>query len=333
MRFITRTAWTVAVVLGVAWTAQAQWTWTPQTGRWVNLKRMPKETAELQIEHARSLMVQGDYKRALRETEKFVQFYAGDPLSDQNQFLRGEIRMAQGNWMDAAKEFQQVIAGYPNTSMYEQAIAKQYEIGDQLYAKGQQKIQKRWAFNRKKPLKRAIDVYAMVVDNQPFTAAAAQAQYKIGLCHYTRKEYTEAAYEYQRVIEDYGASDWVDEASYGLVSCYYDGSLPPDYDQSNSMLAIDAIDDYVSKYPDDARGADLKEKRGEMRALVAEQRIRTAKFYEQRRKFDSARLCYEVVVKDFSDTPWAEKAQAWLDAHPVNKNPGRLAFETGLQQR
>jgi tetratricopeptide (TPR) repeat protein len=117
MRFITRTALTVAVVLGVAWTAQAQWTWTPQTGRWVNLKRMPKETAELQIEHARSLMVQGDYKRALRETEKFVQFYAGDPLSDQNQFLRGEIRMAQGNWMDAAKEFQQVIAGYPNTSI------------------------------------------------------------------------------------------------------------------------------------------------------------------------------------------------------------------------
>ena len=55
----------VALVAAWALPVHAQWTWTPQTGRWVNMKRLPKETAELQIEHARSLMLQGDHRKAI----------------------------------------------------------------------------------------------------------------------------------------------------------------------------------------------------------------------------------------------------------------------------
>jgi len=68
-----------AVLLGWAVSAQAQWTWTPQTGRFVNMKRMPKETAELQIEYTRGLLVEGNYRKALRETEKFTEFYILGP--------------------------------------------------------------------------------------------------------------------------------------------------------------------------------------------------------------------------------------------------------------
>jgi hypothetical protein len=55
----------------LVWNSYGQWTWTPQTGRFINVKRMPKETAELQIEYARSLYMQGELKKALKETEKF----------------------------------------------------------------------------------------------------------------------------------------------------------------------------------------------------------------------------------------------------------------------
>lgn len=318
MRLVYRGAAVAAVlVLVLSAVAEAQWTWTPQTGRWVNLNRLPKETPELQIEYARGLMIQGNAKKALRETNKFTEFYGDSPLADQNQFLRGEIRMSQDKLLDAAKEFQQLIAGYPNTSLYDEAIAKQYEIGDTYYDKGLRKMDKRWALFKKRPLNRAIDVYAMVVENQPFTAAAAEAQYKIGLCHYVREEYIEAAYEYRRVMEDYAGSDWVDEATYGMAVCYYAASLPPDYDQTPSQLAIIAIDDFSAKYPSDERIGELTEKRQEMRDSIAEQRIKVAKFYERRRNFDSARLYYQVVVEQFSDTPFVNEAQAWLEANPV----------------
>ncbi len=272
--------------------AQAQWTWTPQTGRFVNLKRMPKETPELQLEYARSLMLSGDYRKALRETEKFFEYYGYDILADENQFLRAEIQMAQGNYLEASNSFQQLIAAYPDSDQYEASIQNQYKIGDNYYQRGEKLSGKKWHPFRNRPFKRAADVYTMVVDNQPFSPEAAEAQYKIGLCHYARKQYIDAAFEYRRVIEDYSDSDWINEASYGLAMCYYKASLSPAYDQTPSEMAVTAIDDFAARFPDDERTEELKEKRAEMQESIARQRLETARFYERRREFPAAKLYY-----------------------------------------
>jgi len=297
-------------------TARAEWTWTPETGRWVNVNRMPKESPELQVEYARSLLLEGKYKKAFEETSKFSKFFPTSDAADDNQFLRGEIRMKQGNYKSAAKEFQQVVKNYPSTELYQQAIANQYIIGDHFYDEGQKKMNKKWALLKKRPLKRATDVYGMVIENQPFTPEAAQAQYKIGLCHFARKDYTEAAFEYRRVVEDYAASEWVDDASYGLAEVYTAGSRPPDFDQTNSQLAVRAIDDFKTQFPTDARVAELDPKRQEMRNKMAEGQLRSANFYVKRREFLSARIYFELIAKDFAETPAAAKATEWLAANP-----------------
>ena len=316
MRNYMRAVAVAALVLGFCLQASAQWIYTPETGRWVNVKRLPKETAELQIEYARSLMLQGDYKKAIRETDKFSDYYADDPMADENQFLRGEIRLAQGKYMDAAKEFQQVVTVYPDTEMYDKVIAKQYEIGDLYFAKGESNLGDGWwkPF-RKRPFRKSIDVYNMVIANQPFTDAAAEAQFKVGRSHLILDEYMDAALEFRRVIEDYSTSDWVDDASYALANTYIEASLPPDYDQTPSYLAVNAIDDFKERYPSDERNTELQPQRGEMRENIARQRLQTARFYEKRRKFESAKIYYEVVVDQFSETSSAEAAQNWLASY------------------
>ncbi len=302
----------VAALLA-AGSVQAQWTWTPQTGRFVNLKRMPKETAELQLEYARSLMLSGDYRKALRESEKFSEYYGTDELADDNQFLRGEILKAQGNYMEASSAFQQLIAAYPDSDRYDASVENQYDIGDRYYQRGEQLAGKKWRLFRNRPYKRAADVYSMVVDNQPFSPAAAEAQYKIGLCHYARKQYIDAAFEYRRVVEDYSDSDWVNEASFGLAMCYYNAALSPAYDQTPSELAVTAIDDFAARFPEDGRTAELKEKRTEMRESIAAQRLETARFYERRREFPAAKLYYELLAKEFPDTESGAEALSWLE--------------------
>lgn len=311
--FVRKCGVLVAAALLVMAAAADAWVWNPATGRWINEKNLPQPTAELQVEAARSLMEQGEYKKALRETNKFDQYYLDSEWADDNQFLRGEINLRQGDYLEAAHQFQQVITNYPDTDLYDAVIEKQYEIGDRFYELGQKRMEKKWTLFRGRPLKKAIDVYSMVIDNQPFQEAAAEAQYKIGLCHFTRDEYVEAAYEYQRVIEDYASSDWVDDASYGLAMCYYEASLPPDYDQTRSRLAIEAIDEFKARFPEDERVENLAEKRQDMRDKIARQRLMTARFYEKRRRFDAARIYYEAVVEQFPDTAAATDAKSWLD--------------------
>lgn len=296
--------------------AAAQWTWSPQTGRWINLKRLPKETPELQIEYARSLLLSGDKRRALRETHKFEQFYRDSEFADDNLFLRGEIQQASGNTMDAARTFQSVVTAYPGSNLYNEAIERQYQIGDEYYEQGQKRMQKMWRPMRKKPLKRAVTVYSMVIENQPFTPQAAQAQYKVGLAHFARKDYSMAVDDFNRVVEDYPDSEWADDARFGLVEANYGRSRPAEYDQSYSEATIKSIKNFTDLYPSDARAAELDAKRQEMRDRIAKQRMQTARFYEKRREFASARIYYEIVASDFTDTEFAAEAQQWLDEHP-----------------
>lgn len=293
--------------------AFAQWSWTPQTGRFINLKRMPRETAELQIEYARSLMVSGNYRKALRECDKFVEYYGNDPLAADNLFLRGEILMAQRQWWNAAKSFQQLLANYPGSDKYDEAIKKQYELGDHFYARGERLAGKKFRLFKKKPYKRAADIYAMVVENQPFAAEAAEAQYKIGLCHFARKQYLDAAFEYKRVVEDYPTTEWVNDASYGLAMCYYKNSYSPLYDQTPSELTVDAIDDFKANFPSDAKNEELDGMRVEMRDSIAQQYLNNARFYERRREFPAAKLYYEKIQTDFADTKAIDPANEWLE--------------------
>jgi len=300
-------------VLLLPLSAVAQWTWTPQTGRWINLKRIPKETPELQLEHSRALMLDGNYGDAMQETEKFTKFYGESSLVGENQYIRAEIQLNQRKLMDAARSFQQIVVNHPDTARYNDAVQQQYTIGEELYEVGLQKQKRWWKLLRGRPLKRAAEVYSMVIENQPFTDEAAEAQYKLGLVQHARKEYVTAALEYRRVVEDYSMSAWVDEATYGLASAYYDGALGPDYDQTPSELTIRAIDDFVNRYPADEKNADLSEKRQEMRNRMAQQKFQTARFYEKRRRFEAARVYYRIIVSQFSDTAVYERAQTWLE--------------------
>jgi outer membrane protein assembly factor BamD len=323
MRLVTKFVAVLAMTFFVADVAHAQWTWTPQAPRFTRLRKLPKENPELQIQYARGLMMKGDVRQAWEETNKFTEFYGDSDMADQNQFLRGEIKMKQGKWVDAAKEFQRLLSTYPQTTLYNDAIKKQYEIGDSLYERGQKKLKQWWNPARKRTLKHAVEVYSMVIENQPFTLAAAEAQYKLGLCHDVRKEYTEAAFEYKRVIEDYKDSEWVDDACYSLALCYYKCSFAPAYDQSPSELAVRAVDDFSERYPADPRVADLKQKRQEMRNKIAQQQVLTAQFHEKRREFDSARIYYELLSTQYKDTASAPSAQKWLAEHPKTETKSR----------
>lgn len=308
--------------------ASAQWTWTPETGRFVNMGNLPKETPELQVEYTRSLVVGGQLSKAMDETKKFTEFYPDTEYADDNQFLRGKIRLAQEDYVKAAEEFQQVITVYPESPLYDDVISNQYEIGDALFEKGRKRFERTskgfrpWRpitrFNpfRRRPLKKAIDVYTMVIDNQPFTPEAAEAQYKTGLCYFTREEYLEAGFEFRRVLEDYAESEWVREASFHLTRAYEEAALGPDYDQAPSKLAIGSIGAFSRRYPADSRVTERREVSQKMRETIAEQRYRTARFYEKRRRLDSARIYYEIVAGEFEGTEAAEKAKKWLAENP-----------------
>ena len=175
---------------------------------------------------------------------------------------------------------------------------------------------KKLNFMATRPFKRAVTVYSTVIENQPFTPEAAEAQYKIGKCHFARQSYIEAGFEFRRVVEDYGDSKWVREASFDLTRCYEEAALDPDYDQAPAQLAIDSIAEFKRRFPDDERVKDREAVSETMRGNIAEQRFLTARGYERRQDLDAARIYYEIAAYEFSGTEASAKAATWIEEHP-----------------
>lgn len=311
--------------------ASAQWIYTPEIGRFINLKNFPRETAELQLQYARSLFVAGDYSAALDEASKFDTYYANTPEADQNQFLRGEIYQADGKFTKAVQEYQRVVNEYPGSPLYDDVIEKQYAIGDALYDKGVAAVERKdtslWRKLRyrispfkHRSFKQAIDVYEQVTDNNPFAPESAEAQFKIGRSHEATKKYIEAADAYLRVLEDYPDSPWVREAAYGLTQAYNNSTYEPDYDQGPSLLTIRSVREFQARFPQDGRNEELAALETEMWDRVSQQRYQTARFYERRQDPTAARIYHVLNVREHPESPSAELSQAWLDEHPLDDN-------------
>ena len=303
----------VFVLMAYTSVAHAVWVWTPETGRWINPKNQPKETAEAQLDYAKQLRLAGDHREALREYERFFKFYPDSELSPEAQFQIGELYEARGDYERASKEYQKVVSNWRSSELFDKVVEKQYEIADRFYREEVKRLGRFRPF-RGRYIRKAIRIYELVIENAPFGAPAAQAQYRIADCYFTLRQYLEATYEYQKVLDEYPASDWAGQAMHGLAMCYYKQALPAEYDQTIARKAIEQFRLFTGMYPDDPRTKEAAERIAELREEMARQQLVIARFYERVEKPDSARVYYRIVVAKYAGTRAANEAREKLEA-------------------
>ncbi len=295
--------------------AYAQWTWTPEVGRWVNPERQPRETAALQFQYAEELLAKGDTEKAISEYEKVLRYFPDDNYGDLAQYSIGRALEAQDDYEEAVDAYQKVIDEYPNTRLFDKVLDKQRSIADHFFQVGVER-QERFVLLRGSNFDRGIETYRKVIDNQPFTDFAAEAQYRIGLSYFKMELYDESAVEFQKLIDYYPTSDWTAEAAFGTASCRYCQALPYEYDKSAIEDAVSKFRYFLKSYPDSSRAQEARGKIRELREIAAEHEFNVAMYYHQKMKYESARLYLDSIVHEYSETKWAKKAGERLGEMP-----------------
>lgn len=297
--------------LAVTGSAGAVWVWTPETGRWINPKNQPKETAEAQLEYASQLRLAGDYEEATSEYRKFFRFFPDSDLCAQAQFQVGELYEAQGDYERASTEYQKVISNWPASDLFDKVMGKQYEIADRFYQKGTRA--EGFRFLRGRYVRRAMQTYQRVIENAPFGRAAARAQYRVAECYFASGRYLEATYEYQKVLDEYPSSDWAGQATYGLAMCYCKQALPAEYDQTIARKAVEQFRLFLRMHPGDPKADEAEARIAELREDMARQQLVIARFYERIEKRGAARLYYLSAVAKYPETEAAREATEQLE--------------------
>lgn len=296
----------------------AYWIWTPQTGKFINPKYMPKETPQAQFDWAMSFFTAKDYKRAIGEFAKLLKHYPLSKLASESQFYIGWCYENLGEYSRAYDNYQLVIDKYPFTDRVDEIIKREYQIGN-LFSTGQKAKMLGLAILPARP--KAIEIFTQVAENAPYGEYADIAQYKLGQCYMAERDYLNAALAFKKIIENYPKSPLVDDAKYQIAMCAASSTGGVEYNEEDTDKALSEFKDFVKRYPDSQMEKEANSIIDRLEGQRAEKHFSTAQFYEKQGQPDSAVVYYEEILKEYPQSEWAVKALERLQV--IRKQTGK----------
>jgi outer membrane assembly lipoprotein YfiO len=280
------------------------WVWTPKTGKWVNPKYAVRPTPQEQLEYAQTLYNDKKYKDAKREFQQLIRYYPRAAEAAEAQYFLGLCEEAQDNLFEAYLNFQKVIDKYPFSKRIQEVIEKEYKIAESFMAGKTRQV-----MGINLPVENpAIEIFRKVIENSTYGPLAASAQYKLGLILKSLGMYLEAEEEFQKVIANYPKGEWTDAAKFQIASCRASISKGPDYDQEATSEAKAKFEDFVKEHPDVALSREAENNIQKLREKEAESAFSAGVFYEKQKRYDSAKIYYNHVIDEYSQSIWAARS-------------------------
>lgn len=296
--------------------AYAPWIWTPDGG-WNNEKDLVQETPRAQWEHAQSLEEKHELNNAVRAYQALVKAYPTSPLAPQAQEKVAECYHQEGFYYKAFKAYQKLIENYPKEIDFEEILKSQYEIG-KMFLSG--KKRKLWRFSILPAYDKGIEIMQAVVDNAPFSAIAAQAQFQIGLGNKKTGKCAEAIAAFDVVVKNYPESPLYEEALYQIGICNYQKSRGAAYDNDAAKEAVKAFNRFQQEFPQSTHQDKINQTLGQLEGRQAASSLDIARFYEKHKHDKAAIMYYQETIDKFPGSEEAKFAQKRLELLQKKEN-------------
>ena len=134
------------------------------------------------------------------------------------------------------------------------------------------------------------------------------AQFRLAESYRLDEEYALAEVEYQILINDYGYSDYVDDAFFLEGLCAFMQTPRVERDQTKSYQALDRLNRFVQMFPSSPRVAEARTAIHDIHMRLGEKDFLSAKLYFSKRLHDAALVYLNKVIDLDSGTVWAARS-------------------------
>jgi len=289
--------------------AEAAWIWSSETRRWLNPKYAAKDSPQSQMEWAMTFYEKKDYTEAAKQFSRLVRTYPRSELAPEAQYLTGVSYEMMDRPGLAFKAYKQVVEVYPFSDQFKDAVEREFMLagafsgGKKLSILGPLKMPSK---------EKAVEIYLHVVNHAPYGSFGDKAQFQLGEVFLTMNRLEEAQRAFQEVVDDYPASELVEQAKFKIAECAHGLSLEPSYDQSSTDDAIGFYETFVETHPQSDLATDAEESLVRLEEIKAQGLLKTAQFYDMRRKPKAAAIYYQDILSRYPKTPSAVQALAKL---------------------
>ncbi len=288
-----------------------------------------KKNAAEQMKLAEATEAEGNLKKAVSSYRVVVKRYPKSDVAAHAQFKVAQLTQQLGDATRAFAEYQKMITKYPKSTDFEAAIEGQFNIA-KLYLDG--KRLELFGLPTLPSMVKAEEMFTTVITNAPFSAKyASAAQFNIGQARERQGDYKRAIEAYQKIIDDYPYSEMADDAQYQIGYVYMKASREGEYDQSASIKAREAFEDFIYRYPNSEKVAQAKQNMQALGSKQTDSAFNVAQFYDKQKNYKAAAIYYNEVIKTEPDSPNAKTSQERLSALKAEVGEDKLTFAAPAQ--
>ncbi len=154
----------------------------------------------------------------------------------------------------------------------------------------------------------AAKEFDAVEQNYPYSQWATRAQLMAGYAHYSNLHYDDALLALERFIELHPGDDSAAYAYYLRALCYYEQISDVRRDQKMTALALDALKQVKTRFPDSEYAKDAVLKIDLTLDHLAGKEMEIGRYYLERKQYQAAINRFEKVLTDYQTTTHVPEA-------------------------
>lgn len=139
------------------------------------------------------------------------------------------------------------------------------------------------------------------------TLRADTVEFYICEGNYYQGDYMLAAHYYDRFRKTFARSPFSEQAEYMYAYCYYKASPRAELDQTNTMAALAAFAEYLTRFPNNPHKAEIKRYVAELNDKLMEKSYLSAKLYYNMGNYKSALVALRNSVNQYPNSKYREE--------------------------
>lgn len=156
-------------------------------------------------------------------------------------------------------------------------------------------------------LQHALQLFQEVAPRYASTMRADTIMYYTGCCFYKQGHFSTSATIFDEYRRTYGRSPLLEDVEYMHAMGYYFASPQPSRDQTTTLQAIRAIEEYMEHYPSSPKLAICEDRLEELRGKLYDKSFINARTYYKTRRYKAAIIAFTNALQEYPETPHREE--------------------------
>jgi outer membrane protein assembly factor BamD len=165
------------------------------------------------------------------------------------------------------------------------------------------------SYYQKEKYYQAQEVYKAFLSRHPGHDRGDYAQYMLAESYYNNREWPLAAVEYQILLNNYGYSEYIDDALFKIGLCYWHESPKVPRDQQRAKDALSRFNQFLQTFPNSPLVPEVNNYIELIHQKLAEKSFDTGYYYYRRKKWTAALIYFDKVIDNYPENEfWARSA-------------------------